>query len=67
LSRYAALYEFFEKHLPDVRRRYQAFLEAQTKATLAGTQFDDAATVEGLMVFLRRGISCGAFTEKDIA
>ncbi len=67
LSRYAGLYEYFEKHLPDVRRRYRAFLEAQTKATLAGTQFDDAATVEGLMVFMRRGISCGAFTEKDIA
>ncbi len=66
LSRYAALYDFFERHLPDVRRRYRAFLEAQTKATLAGTQFDDAATVEGLMVFLRRGIGCGAFNEKDV-
>lgn len=67
LSRYTALYAFFEKHLPEVRRRYRAFLEAQTQATLAGTQFDDAATVEGLLVFLRRGLSCGAFTEKEIA
>jgi hypothetical protein len=67
LSRYSALYEFFDRHLSEVRRRYRAFLAAQTKATVAGTQFDDAATVEGLLVFLRRGISCGAFTEKDIA
>ena len=66
LSRYSALYEFFEKHLPEVRRRYRAFVEAETKAIRAGTQFDDAATVEGLMVFLRRGIRCGAFTEGDI-
>ncbi len=67
LSRYAGLYEYFDQHLPEVRTRYRAFLDAQTKATLAGTQFDDAATVEGLMVFLRRGLSCGAFSEQDIA
>ncbi|MBM3761723.1 MAG: malate synthase [Acidobacteria bacterium] len=67
LSRYAALYEFFEAHRDDVLRRYKSFQEAQTKATRAGTQFDDAATVEGLMVFLRRGSSCGAFTEEEIA
>jgi citrate lyase beta subunit len=67
LSRYAALYDFFETHLVEMKTRYRAFLDAQTKAILAGTQFDDAATVEGLLVFLRRGISCGAFTEKDIA
>jgi citrate lyase beta subunit len=67
LSRFSALYEFFERHLPDARRRYQAFLAAETRATRAGTQFDDAATVEGLLVFLRRGLACGAFTEKDLA
>ncbi len=66
LSRYTALHEYFDQHLPEMRRRYRAFLDARTQATLAGTQFDDAATVEGLLVFLRRGMSCGAFTEKDI-
>lgn len=67
LSRYSALYDFFDQHLPQVLARYRAFLEAETKATLAGTQFDDAATAEGLLVFLRRGLSCGAFTEKELA
>lgn len=66
LSRYAALFDFFDLNLPEVLRRYNAFLAASAKATLAGTQFDDAATVEGLLVFLRRGIACGAFTEQDI-
>lgn len=66
LSRYSALYEYFDQHLDAVRSRYRAFIEARTKATLAGTQFDDAATVEGLLVFLRRGIRCGAFTFEDI-
>lgn len=67
ISRYSALYEFFDRHLPEMRRRYRAFLDARTQAAVVGTQFDDAATIEGLLVFLRRGLSCGAFTEKDIA
>lgn len=66
LSRYSALYEFFNENLSSVKRRYQAFLAAETRATRDGAQFDDAATVEGLVVFLRRGLACGAFTEKDL-
>lgn len=61
LSRYQALYAYFEKHEAEARRRYERFLEAETKALVAGTTFDDAATVEGLRVFLARGRSCGAF------
>jgi hypothetical protein len=67
LSRFAALHRYFHAHLPEVRERYHLFLAGETKARVSGTQFDDAATVEGLLVFLRRGIGCGAFTEKDIA
>jgi citrate lyase beta subunit len=67
LSRYAALHQYFHAHLAEVRTRYHAFLQGQAQARVSGTQFDDAATVEGLLVFLRRGIGCGAFTEKDIA
>ncbi|WP_031496907.1 DUF6986 family protein [Bryobacter aggregatus] len=66
ISRYSALYDYFHQHLPAMRQRYQAFLASQTKARVSGTQFDDAATVEGLLVFLRRGIGCGAFTEADL-
>ncbi len=61
LSRYRALYSYFEKHEAEARRRYERFLEAESKALVAGTTFDDAATVEGLRVFLARGRSCGAF------
>ena len=66
ISRYSALYEYFSEHLPAVRGRYRAFLAAETQARVTGTQFDDAATVEGLLVFLRRGIGCGAIAETDI-
>ncbi len=67
LSRFAALYDYFAAHLEDARHRYQSFLAAETRATRDGVQFDDAATVEGLLVFLRHGLACGAFTEKDLA
>ncbi|MFN7541958.1 MAG: DUF6986 family protein [Acidobacteriota bacterium] len=66
LSRYCALYEFFDSSLGPVKARYRAFLDAETKALRAGAQFDDAATAEGLLVFLRRGLSCGAFTPEDL-
>lgn len=67
LSRYSALYDFFQQSLDDVKARYRAFLDAETKATRAGARFDDAATAEGLLVFLRRGLACGAFTLEDLA
>jgi citrate lyase beta subunit len=60
LSRYRALYAYFEKHAAEAERRYRAFLDAETKARVSGTTFDDAATVEGLRVFLSRARSCGA-------
>ena len=66
LSRYSALYDFFQLHLPAVRQRYVAFRATEAKARVSGTQFDDAATVEGLLVFLRRGIGCGAITESEL-
>lgn len=61
LSRYQALYAFFAQHEAEAKRRYEQFLAAETRALVAGTTFDDAATVEGLRVFLARGRSCGAF------
>lgn len=66
ISRYQTLYRYFHAHLPQAKARYQQFLAGQTHARANGTQFDDAATVEGLLVFLRRGLSCGAFTAKDL-
>ncbi len=61
LSRYRALYAYFATHEAAARARYQRFLDAETRALVGGTTFDDAATVEGLRVFLSRGRSCGAF------
>jgi citrate lyase beta subunit len=66
LSRYAALYDYFSASLDAVKARYRAFLDAETKALRAGAQFDDAATAEGLLVFLRRGLACGAFSREDL-
>ena len=67
ISRYETLYRYFRQHLAEARRRYREFLAGETKARASGTQFDDAATVEGLLVFLRQGLSCGAFSEQDLA
>ncbi len=59
LSRYCALHSFFTRHASEAQRRYDRFLAAETKALADGTTFDDAATVEGLRVFLARGAACG--------
>ncbi len=60
LSRYRALFGYFERHVDEALQRYRAFLDAETKARVSGTTFDDAATVQGLRVFLARGICSGA-------
>jgi citrate lyase beta subunit len=59
LSRYCALYEFFDLHQAEARARYDRFLAAESQALAAGATFDDAATIEGVRVFLARGRACG--------
>lgn len=66
ISRYAALYEFFDAHLGPAQLRLKAFEEAGARALVSGIQFDDAATALGLAQFLRRAISCGAISSPGV-
>jgi citrate lyase beta subunit len=66
-TRYAAVYAFFLKSLDSAAARLRNFVEKAAQATLVGDVFDDAATGQGLLNFLLRGVNCGAFTEKEAA
>jgi len=64
--RYAAVYDFFLRGLPDASTRLDAFLKKAAQATLVGNTFDDAATGQGLLNFFLRGLACGALTEDEV-
>jgi hypothetical protein len=66
-SRYAAVYAFFLKSLDAAATRLRNFVDKAAQATLVGDVFDDAATGQGLLNFLLRGVNCGAFTEAEAA
>jgi hypothetical protein len=66
-TRYAAVYAFFLKSLDSASSRLRNFIDKAAQATLVGDVFDDAATGQGLLNFLLRGVNCGAFTEPEAA
>jgi citrate lyase beta subunit len=66
-TRYAAVYAFFLKSLEQATARLRNFIDKTAQATLVGDIFDDAATGQGLLTFLLRGVNCGAFTEQEAA
>jgi citrate lyase beta subunit len=66
-TRYAAVYAFFLKSLDSAAARLRNFVDKAAQATLVGDVFDDAATGQGLLNFLLRGVNCGAFTEREAA
>jgi citrate lyase beta subunit len=66
-TRYAAVYAFFLKSLDAAAARLRNFVDKAAQATLVGDVFDDAATGQGLLNFLLRGVNCGAFTEQEAA
>jgi citrate lyase beta subunit len=66
-TRYAAVYAFFLKSLGPAAARLKNFIDQAARATLVGDVFDDAATGQGLLNFLLRGVNCGAFTEEEAA
>jgi citrate lyase beta subunit len=66
-TRYAAVYEFFLKSLDSAAARLRNFIDKAAQATLVGDVFDDAATGQGLLNFLLRGVNCGAITEQEAA
>lgn len=57
--RYAAIYHYFDEHLPAARQRLENFESQQQQATRIGVVFDDAATVRGLRNFVDRARACG--------
>ena len=66
-TRYAAVYAFFLKSLEPAATRLRNFIDKAAQATLVGDVFDDAATGQGLLNFLLRGVNCGAFSEEEAA
>jgi citrate lyase beta subunit len=64
-TRYAAVYAFFLKSLNPAVARMRNFIDKAAQATLVGDVFDDAATGQGLLNFLLRGVNCGAFTAEE--
>jgi citrate lyase beta subunit len=64
--RYAAVYAFFLEGLEAAAARLRNFIAAATKATLAGSVFDDAATGQGLLNYFLRAVACGALPEEDV-
>ena len=66
-TRYAAVFAFFLKSLDAATARLKNFIDQAAQATLVGDVFDDAATGQGLLNFLLRGVNCGAFTEQEAA
>lgn len=64
-TRYAAVYAFFLKSLHPAAARLRNFIDKAAQATLVGDVFDDAATGQGLLNFLLRGVNCGAFTAEE--
>ena len=64
-TRYAAVYAFFLQGLDPAAARLRNFIDKAAQATLVGDVFDDAATGQGLLNFLLRGVNCGAFTEQE--
>jgi len=65
-ARYAAVYAFFLRSFESAAERMRNFTEKSARATMTGGVFDDAATVEGILNFFRRGLNCGAFSREDL-
>jgi hypothetical protein len=64
-TRYAAVYSFFLKSVDPAAARLRNFIDKAAQATLVGDVFDDAATGQGLLNFLLRGVNCGAITAEE--
>ena len=65
VTRYAAVYAFFLAGVDAAAARLANFVKKAAQATLVGSDFDDAATGQGLLNYFLRGINCGAVTEDE--
>ena len=66
VSRYAAVYDYFERSQVEHGRRLKAFLNTAAQATLAGNHFDDVASAQGLLDYFLRARACQALTDAEI-
>lgn len=64
-ARYAAVFSFYLQSLPSAQARLRNFVARAGQATRLGQVFDDAASVQGLLSFFRRGLACGALTSEE--
>ena len=67
VTRYAAVFAFFLEGLDAAGARLHNFIGKAAQATLVGSDFDDAATGQGLLNYFLRGINSGAVTEEETA
>jgi citrate lyase beta subunit len=66
VTRYAAVYAFFQESLEAASERLLNFIARAAQATLVGEVFDDAATGQGLLNFFLRALNCGAVKDDEI-
>ncbi len=66
ITRYAVVYDFFLRELPNATLRFQNFVAKAAQATLSGDVFDDAATGRGLLNYFRLAHNSGAIQDADI-
>ena len=64
-TRYAAAFSFFLESRDEAGERLRRFVDKAAQATLLGNVFDDAATGQGLLNYVLRGLSCGAITDDE--
>lgn len=63
--RYAAVQLFFRENLAASADRLRNFVERATKASLLGTQFDDAATAQGLLNFFAQALASNVINDDE--
>jgi citrate lyase beta subunit len=66
-ARYAAVFLFFRHSLQEAAARLRSFLDASARASTLGARFDDASSAQGLLVFLRQALACGAVSDEEAA
>lgn len=66
ISRYAALFAFYEKHAASMAARGRSFFGQAARAGAVGDAFDDAATGRGIAMFFARGVALGALDARAL-
>lgn len=65
VARYVAVFADVLAGAEPAGRRLRNFVAAATRATRVGTDFDDAASAQGLLNFFAHALDCGALTDAE--